>query len=413
MIKGLIMLEMLLYTPESSGGVQTDKDYTIKQYDAKLSNSWIVPNNVTSICVVCVGHGSIGAGGLSWRNNIPVTPGETLTISFDVLGDTRLTRGSTVLCIAYSGVWPLQPSPYKNLGGKGGKNASSVNQGGGDGGSGMRFRADNAHWSAGGGAAGYYGKGGDAIDDKPATSTAGTEGSGSGGRVQVGSYANWNGGDVGLYGTGTTGASASATAPYNGNDGSPGKVMCGGGSCSISTDFNGGVRIIWGEGYSFPIYALNPDPYVNIIPVMLSNTTPVGYTATASSSFNHQTPPYIAFIRNTANKDSGWINTSTAPSGTMDQWLMIQLPFPEVVKMYQLAGYSAWGPIDSTLQGSNDGTVFTDLHTLVGRPSADWGTLKQYTVNNTQAYKYYRLRVTRVANGGYAFVNTLNLFRSV
>lgn len=242
------MLEMLLCSPESGGGIQTDKDYVLEQYAATSSDAWIVPDNVTSICVVCVGHGSIGGGGLSWRNNIAVTPGEELTISFDVLGDTRLSRGNTILCIAYSGVWPLQPSPYKNLGGKGGKNASAVNQGGGNGGTGMRFRADNAHWSAGGGAAGYYGKGGDAVDDKPTTSTAGTEGSGSGGRIQVNSYTNWNGGNVGLYGTGTTGASASSTAPYNGKDGSPAEVMCGGGSCSISTDFNGGIRIIWGKG---------------------------------------------------------------------------------------------------------------------------------------------------------------------
>lgn len=291
--KGQAMLEMLLYTPESGGGIQTDKDYVFKQYAATSSDSWTVPDDVTSICVVCVGHGSIGAGGLSWRNHIPVTPGETLTISFDVLGDTRLTRGGTILCIAYSGVWPFA-SPYTNAGGLGGKAASSVNDGGGNGGNGKRFRADNTYWSAGGGAAGYYGKGGDAIDDKPATSTAGTQGSGSGGRVQSSSYVNWSGGDVGLYGTGATGVSASATTPYNGRDGSPAEVMCGGGSCSITSDFNGGIRIIWGEGYSYPLYAITPYIDPNIVPVMTDNTAPTGYIATVSSTFNDGLPPFVS-----------------------------------------------------------------------------------------------------------------------
>ena len=48
---------------------------------------WIVPSDVTSICILCVGGGagadagnSGGGGGLTWINDVPVTPGTTLKV---------------------------------------------------------------------------------------------------------------------------------------------------------------------------------------------------------------------------------------------------------------------------------------------------------------------------------------------
>lgn len=50
------MLEMLLHSPEE---VSSGNDYVLKQTAANQTTNWIVPNGVTSICCVCVGHGAI------------------------------------------------------------------------------------------------------------------------------------------------------------------------------------------------------------------------------------------------------------------------------------------------------------------------------------------------------------------
>lgn len=63
------------------------------------NNAWVVPANVASISVVCVGPGAHtnmpGYGGcLRYVNNIAVTPGETLYI------DNRENGGRTVAAAA-------------------------------------------------------------------------------------------------------------------------------------------------------------------------------------------------------------------------------------------------------------------------------------------------------------------------
>ena len=52
--------------------------------------TWTCPAHVTSVCAVCVGagggnnnqqwSGGGGGGALAWKNNIPVTPGQTYTV---------------------------------------------------------------------------------------------------------------------------------------------------------------------------------------------------------------------------------------------------------------------------------------------------------------------------------------------
>ena len=59
-------------------------------WNAQTTYSWTVPEGVTSISVICVGgggggqpehDGASGAGGaLAYKNNIPVTPGEDLSL---------------------------------------------------------------------------------------------------------------------------------------------------------------------------------------------------------------------------------------------------------------------------------------------------------------------------------------------
>lgn len=74
--------------------------------------SWTAPAGVTSVCAVCIGGGGAGtrgtspsdvdqlrrgggAGGLGWKNDIPVTPGQTYTVVVGA-GGTTLATGNII-----------------------------------------------------------------------------------------------------------------------------------------------------------------------------------------------------------------------------------------------------------------------------------------------------------------------------
>lgn len=232
---------------------------------------WVVPADVTSICGVAVGpasrNTSSGGGGLSWRNNIAVTPGETLTVQIGVnqassvaSTHTILYRGSTILLIA-EGANGIN-------GGRGGKNANIVNGGGGNGGN-----SSSTVYSGGGGAGGYTGNGGDSFA-YTVSYTGGTgQGGGGGGG---GSYYAGGGGGVGLMGQGANGIGGTGTnssqipnsAGRGGSGGSNGTNYIndaavelggtyGGGSAYATTlpavgSQVGAMRLIWGPNRAFP-----------------------------------------------------------------------------------------------------------------------------------------------------------------
>lgn len=113
-------------------------------YTTPGTYSWTAPAGVTKVCVVCVGAGNgRRAGGLGWKNNIAVTPGNSYTV---VVGQG--TYGNST-----------PPTSYfinsSTVAGRGGRNVNSsllvggsyVGDGGGNGGGG---------YLAGGGAGGVY-----------------------------------------------------------------------------------------------------------------------------------------------------------------------------------------------------------------------------------------------------------------
>lgn len=220
------------------------------------TTQWRVPPGIRSICAVCVGGGiqSGPGGGLSYRNNIPVTPGEILTIKMGEPQagdrsylDTQILRSDTVLLLAQHG----------RQGGLGGKQASEVNDGGGNGG---RFGR-----RAGGGAGGYSGNGGDGSSVNNTDGSPGQGGGGGGGGDYSSSqYINGYGGGVGLLGEGPSGAGGTGGRTMNnGGSGEPGsfgtETTYGGGGNLYNSGGSGpeqigkpGVRIIWGEGRAYP-----------------------------------------------------------------------------------------------------------------------------------------------------------------
>ena len=87
----------------SSGSVTGDV-----LYDEPGTYSWTAPAGVTSVSVVCIGAGGAGtrgtspsdenqlrqgggAGGLGWKNNISVTPGQTYTVVVGAGGNALAT----------------------------------------------------------------------------------------------------------------------------------------------------------------------------------------------------------------------------------------------------------------------------------------------------------------------------------
>lgn len=205
--------------------------------DAGGATNWTVPEGVYSISAVGIGGGGGGGrttvgtyrggggggGGLSWDNDIPVTPGEVLSLQAGALGngvtsgtgfsgtETFIRRGATYLLRARGGGGGTGPTTANHgTGGGGGAGGTSL---GADGGSAGRNGAD-------GGSIGSQGHGGGA-GDYDGTPWAYRQGNDVFGQQSTpGTYGR--GGDGGDY----------ASQSTNGT--------------------HGRLRIIWGEGRSFP-----------------------------------------------------------------------------------------------------------------------------------------------------------------
>jgi len=252
------------------------------------TNTFTVPAGVTSLSVVAVGGGGgAGAdyaggagGGLGYKNNITVSPGQTFTVQVGDYGRNP-SQGSTdggqsyfnnaTVCAGNGGKWGSTWSPapaggsYVGDGGGAGGN-------GGIGGGGTSSGPGGNNWGSGGGAGGYAGKGGNGTSGSPAAGSGGGGGGGSGSNTTA-----WGGGGggVGLYGKGSDGIAA-PFASYHGGGGSGGSgdpgpagqynttggaYGGGGGGASVASGLGrgaqGAVRVIWpGSIRQFPTTAV-------------------------------------------------------------------------------------------------------------------------------------------------------------
>ncbi len=192
------------------------------------SGSFIVPAGVSSLSAVCIGRGGDGSfdganaaggggGALAYLNNVAVTPGETLTVTFNSTSVTIL-RGSTVL-----------------------------------------VRANNANLSVGGtvgAGTGFRGGDGGTIPYNPGGFFSGVLGGGAGGYTSAGQHGSASGAYLNRGGGGSSplggGPGANAGTSANANGAAYGG---GGGNDSDAYGSIGGpgvARIIWGEGRAFP-----------------------------------------------------------------------------------------------------------------------------------------------------------------
>jgi len=280
-------------------------------------STYTVPNFLTSITALCIGQGGYsdkpyytccgntilepeslsgtGGGGLSWRNNIPVTQGETLYITFGGNGGPsqgQSTGGVQIRRGSISGTILLAAEAALGNGGGSGSNATPPglggtndtrnnglsNVGGGNGGAGgTTSREITTGGGGGGGAGGYSGNGGaggtasTTVGTSVTGSAAPTGGGGGGGASgrrgsspstsgipgTVGNNTTgFAGGGVGIYGSGSSGTASSGSAGGAGSGGSGVTYDGGAGGAANYTDgpTRGAavVRILWGAGRSFP-----------------------------------------------------------------------------------------------------------------------------------------------------------------
>lgn len=246
--------EIITYTPSTigSGGFlingRTIGPFNIvnitgqQQFTTAGTYSWTCPAGVYFVSVVAVGAGATGTttlsgggGGLGYKNNIPVTPGNTYTV---VVGAPGAPGGDSYF---------INTTTVRGIGGtRAGAGGGYVGDGGGNGGAGA---ADAGGFVGGGGAGGYAGNGGAGT---ATNSTAFNAGAGGGGAGSSGAMYG-GGGGVGLLGQGSSGATSGAggSGGTSGTTGSAGGVYGGGGGYNTSGGV-GAVRIIWGANRAFP-----------------------------------------------------------------------------------------------------------------------------------------------------------------
>lgn len=208
------------------------------------THNFVVPSGVTSVSAVCVGGGEGGGsqvggtgGNIRYKNNISVTPGETLTVVVGVggAGDIATTSAAGV----NGGDSSIARSGTNLVLARGGQStATEVFDGGGTGAAGGDSLTVSSPYGTvrngggGGGAGGYSGNGGVGGGTTPAAGAGGAAGGGGRntgaagdnsptdyrGRVGAG------GGGVGVWGQGSNGAAGVNSNPAIGGGGGSGGI---------------------------------------------------------------------------------------------------------------------------------------------------------------------------------------------
>lgn len=246
--------------------------------------SFVVPELVRSLSIVCIGGGGGGGyhvggagGNLRYITPTAVVPGETLRIVVGAGGSgsaySATAGGDSTISRTLDNVWNVIFSSTAAIGTSIGGGVVGGGNGGPGGAGGVASGGAYGHpynGGGGGGAGGYSGNGG--AGGNSGNGSGGYGGGASGGKAGVGtatdsstgySFGNVgsSGGGVGLYGEGTSGV-------ITGENGSwiSGQTACGAGGGagyeregSVSQENRagqngtaGGVRIIWGDGRSYP-----------------------------------------------------------------------------------------------------------------------------------------------------------------
>lgn len=143
--------------------------------------------------------------------------------------------------------------------------------------------------------------------------------------------------------------------------------------------------------------------YQNAIPVMTGMTTPSGIVTASYDANTGNSRPYLAFDRTTGNI---W----HTPSST--GWLAYEFPTVEIIKKYTITAYGSDYPTAWTFDGWN-GTAWVQLDSKTAQTfPASVITKKEYVINNSAAYKKYRLNFT-ASSSSMIFVYEVEMLKGV
>lgn len=156
------------------------------------------------------------------------------------------------------------------------------------------------------------------------------------------------------------------------------------------------------EGYKVYTKGSSAIPKENIIPVMINETTPAPYIASASSSYSSYTASN-AFNR-IFNGSSRWIANTVPPV-----WCKISLDKPRKAYSYQLSTGTASQAITSwILQGSNNNADWTDLDTVTNH-TLPVEKYEEFQIDIPNEYQHYRVYATATLNNGLASLSGFTL----
>lgn len=166
-----------------------------------------------------------------------------------------------------------------------------------------------------------------------------------------------------------------------------------------NADFISAIEAISGGGevsVKDIVDILNEGVLNTIVPFYTSASNPTGYTLSYSSQGGSTTPAWAIFNATiTPVTSSSTSNVRWTTNQTLPQWVQIQLPEAKKINSFYIASYVQSGTNtckNYKIQGSNDGTTFTDIYT---------GTLENQAIGKyvalpqeSDAYLYYRIVVT-------------------
>lgn len=151
----------------------------------------------------------------------------------------------------------------------------------------------------------------------------------------------------------------------------------------------------------------------NLIPVMTSNTTPSGIASASSIFYDPLYAPWKAFDgNNEIDTTSRWISSVDSE---MPQWISYKFDAPVIARNYYILpeiGYcEERAPKDFILQGSNNGTSWTNLDTRSNITLSLYNAAGlSFSVNNPGSYTYYRLYITATNDAPVVSIQQIKLF---
>lgn len=133
-------------------------------------------------------------------------------------------------------------------------------------------------------------------------------------------------------------------------------------------------------------------------PVMTSANTPPPWIVTTSGAWN--TTNYGAWNvfngRKTITNDNVWVsNNGSFNSGVGSAYVQIDLSEATRITSFIIKNSQNGGPRDFKLFGSNDGSTWYELHSVVDRDAINY-QVDEYVLAAPETYRHYRLTTTKL-----------------